>query len=91
MQRPILEKKIPFFVINNDPKKIKVPDGFNHIIFHHDLILSKDTLFWPRDCGWRCGDYCYYAMHHALTGYDFFWLVEPDVKICTSDASYFFF
>ena len=83
-------KENTFFVINNDPKKIQVPDGFNHIIFHHDLILSKDTLFWPRDCGWRCGDYCYYAMHHALTGYEFFWLVEPDVKICTSDASTFF-
>ena len=58
-------KENTFFVINNDPKKIQVPDGFNHIIFHHDLILSKDTLFWPRDCGWKCGDYCYYAMHNA--------------------------
>ena len=83
-------KENTFFVINNDPKKIKIPDGFNHIIFHHDLILSKDTLFWPRDCGWKCGDYCYYAMHHALSGYDFFWLMEPDVKICANDSSTFF-
>ena len=79
-----------FFVINNDPKKIKVPEGFNHIIFHHDVILSKDNLFWPRDCGWRCGDYCYYAMHNALSGYDFFWLAEPDVKICCDNPATFF-
>ena len=79
-----------FFIINGDPKKIEVPDGFNHVIFNHDLILSKDTLFWPRDCGWRCGDYCYYALHHALSGYDYFWLVEPDVKICCDDPSTFF-
>ena len=54
------------------------------------MILSKDNLFWPRDCGWRCGDYCYYAMHNALSGYDFFWLAEPDVKICCENPATFF-
>lgn len=41
------------------------------------------------DWGWRCGDYAYYALRAARPGYDFYWLIEPDVHF-TSDAGAFF-
>ena len=83
-------KENTFFVMNVDPSKVKVPEGFNHIIFNHDTILSSEKLFWPQDVAWKCGDYCHYAMFNALSGYAYFWLVEPDIKFCCDKAETFF-
>ncbi len=33
----------------------------------------------PKDFGWRCGDYGFYAARAALPDASHFWLVEPDV------------
>jgi hypothetical protein len=33
---------------------------------------------------WRCGDYGLYAARRALPEYDGFWLIEPDVRICSA-------
>jgi hypothetical protein len=37
------------------------------------------------NCGWRCGDYAYYVTRVARPGYDFYWLIEPDVLFHTAD------
>ena len=79
-----------FFVLNIKDADKKIPNGFKSIIFNEETVLNSEDLFWPQDAAWRCGDYCYYAMWHCLRGYEFFWLIEPDVKICTDTAKEFF-
>ena len=79
-----------FFVMNVQSDNVKVPEGFNSVIFNEKTILDTENLYWPKDVAWRCGDYCYYALWHALSGYEFIWLIENDVKICTDDAKDFF-
>jgi hypothetical protein len=32
---------------------------------------------------WRCGDYALYAARRALPDYDAFWMIEPDVRLCS--------
>ena len=79
-----------FFVMNVESKNKKIPDGFNSVIFNEKTILNTENLYWPKDVAWRCGDYCYYALWHALSGYEFIWLIENDVKLCSNDAKDFF-
>ena len=83
-------KENTFLVINSEDKDLKIPQGFNHVIFNRDTILSSKELFWPNDVGWKCGDYCYYALNSVLTSYDYIWLAEPDLKICSESAETFF-
>ena len=78
-----------FFVLNNE-KKVHIPDGFNSVVFNENTILNAENLYWPKDVAWRCGDYCYYALWRSLSGYEYIWLIENDVKICTDDAKDFF-
>ncbi len=49
--------------------------------------LAALGLFAHPNCGWRCGDYAYYAARTAFPDYDFYWLMEPDVQIHTEMAS----
>ena len=79
-----------FFVLNIKDTEREIPTEYNKIIFNKNTVLDPEDLFWPQDAAWRCGDYCYYAMWHCLRGYEFFWLIEPDVKICTDTAKEFF-
>ena len=41
-------KENTFFVMNVDPATVKVPKGYNHIIFNHETILSREQLYWPQ-------------------------------------------
>ena len=86
----ILGSENTFFVCNVKKKDIKIPEGYNSVIFNEDTILGPENLFWPKDAAWRCGDYCYYALWHALSGYEFLWLIENDVKLCGENAVEFF-
>jgi hypothetical protein len=52
--------------------------------------LEAMGLFVHPNCGWRCGDYCYYTVRAARPDYDFYWLIEPDVRIHTADVNKFF-
>jgi hypothetical protein len=36
---------------------------------------------------WRCGDYALYAARRALPDYDAFWMIEPDVRLCSPRPS----
>lgn len=83
-------KENTFFVMNVSPSEVQVPEGYNHVIFNHETILSSKELFWPKDVAWRCGDYCYYALHRALSGYSYVWLIESDVMLCCDQAETFF-
>ena len=51
-------------------------------------VVSSGLRALP-DFGWRCGDYLYYAARQAHPGYDFYWMIEPDVVI-TGDVAGFF-
>ena len=83
-------KENTFLAINSEEKDLKIPSGFNHVIFNKETILNYKEIFWPNDVGWRCGDYCYYALNSVLTSYDYIWLAEPDLKICSESAEAFF-
>ena len=83
-------KENTFFVMNVNSSEVQVPEGYNHIIFNREKILSGEKLFWPQDVAWKCGDYCYYAMLNALSGYAYFWLLEPDIKFCCDKPEIFF-
>ena len=37
-------KENTFFVMNVDPSTVKVPEGYNRIIFNHETILSSEQL-----------------------------------------------
>ena len=78
------------FLVLHTKESIDVPKEFNKIIFNDSKILNKKDLFFPKDVGWRCGDYCLYAMDNVLAGYDFYWLAEPDLKFCNDDPAVFF-
>ena len=58
--------------------------------FNKDTILNYKELFWARDIGWKCGDYCYYALSNVLSSYEYIWMAEPDLKICSEKAEDFF-
>ena len=83
-------KENTYFILNIDGDKLNIPSSYNAIYFNKSKILSEKELFWPHDCAWRCGDYCYYVLDQELSGYDFFWLVEPDIQICNPNPSEFF-
>ena len=36
---------------------------------------------------WRCGDYALYAARRALPDYEAFWMIEPDVRLCSTRPS----
>lgn len=78
------------FLVLNTEEALDIPSAFNKIIFNSKKILSDKELFWQPDTGWRCGDYSYYAMHHVLSEYKYFWLAEPDLRFCNATAADFF-
>ncbi len=39
--------------------------------------------------GWRCGDYFYYVLREEIKA-DYYWLIEPDVKLTFSNPKDFF-
>lgn len=54
-----------------------------------DGWLSANGLSDIHLWGWQCGDYFYYRLREARPGYNFYWLIEPDVFF-SSDPSDFF-
>ncbi len=59
------------------------------------VSFSQDTLarlglYAHRNCGWRCGDYSYYVTRDARPDYDYYWLIEPDVRIHVDSLADFF-
>jgi hypothetical protein len=78
------------YLILNVENKLEIPKEFHSIYFNHREVLSAKDFLWFPEVAWKCGDYCYYAMHKTLKGYDYFWLAEPDVKICHPCADVFF-
>ncbi len=83
-------KENTYLILNVDDDNLKIPSSYNAIYFNKSKILSDNELFWPHDCAWRCGDYCYYVLDQELSGYDFFWLAEPDIHFCNPNPSEFF-
>jgi hypothetical protein len=53
-------------------------------------VLHRMGLYAHPNCGWRCGDYCYAVTKSVRPSYDFYWLIEPDVRINTSSLQGFF-
>ncbi len=57
--------------------------------YNLDTLAEMGLLAHP-NCGWRCGDYAYYAARAARPDYDFYWMIEPDVMIRTADLNAMF-
>ncbi|MGB7271405.1 MAG: component of SufBCD complex [Albidovulum sp.] len=53
-----------------------------------DWVKGNGLAILP-DWGWRCGDYSHYALRAARPGYDYYWLVEPDVFFTSSPEGFF--
>ncbi len=53
-------------------------------------ILAGMGLYAHPQCGWRCGDYCYYVVRQYRPGFSHYWLIEPDVRFNTADLDGFF-
>lgn len=64
---------VPVF---HDTGKHPVPQGATAI--NDELLGAMDLRIVP-DWGWRCGDYALYALRLDRSGYDYYWLIEPDV------------
>lgn len=54
-----------------------------------DDWLDEQGLRQVSNWGWRCGDYAYYALRAGRPGYDFYWMIEPDVFFSSSPAPFF--
>jgi hypothetical protein len=54
-----------------------------------DVTLAAMGLYAHPMSGYRCGDYCYYIARQAQPGHDFYWLIEPDVRINAADPGRF--
>jgi hypothetical protein len=48
-------------------------------------------LFMTGDVLWRCGDYAFYAARRQFPYVEFFWIIEPDVRINIESAGDFFY
>lgn len=59
-------------------------------IGYTEATLTAMGLYAHPQCGWRCGDYVYYAVRAARADYNHYWLIEPDVRINVSNLSAFF-
>ena len=59
------------------------------VAFDH-ATLARLGLYAHQNCGWRCGDYCYYVTREARPDYDHYWLLEPDVRIHAGRLAEFF-
>ncbi len=84
------ESGLPFFIVADESNgELVVPDRFRKIGINLDMLGSLD-LFVCSDWGWRCGDYFLIAASQILPDFDYFWLIEPDVRINFSSFDQFF-
>ena len=56
----------------------------------NEARLRELGLYPHPNCGWLCGDYFYHATRAVRPDYEFYWLVEPDVRINAADLAGFF-
>jgi hypothetical protein len=56
--------------------------------FDEARLVAMGLYAHPKS-GWRCGDYFYYLARKACPDHDFYWLVEPDVRINAHDLGRF--
>ncbi len=65
---------------------VQTPLDIRKITINPDFL----GLFSHPNFGWRCGDYSLYAALTAMPDVDFFWLIEPDVRINATNTKAFF-
>lgn len=63
--------------------------GRDKVAYNNDVLKNLDLYSHP-NCGWQCGDYCYHVTRTARPDHEFYWLIEPDVRIHTGDLAGFF-
>ncbi len=83
--------KLPGFttVFCVDERNGPVDMGDRAKISFDNATLAAMGLYAHPKTGWRCGDYFYYIARQAWPDHDFYWLVEPDVRINASDPGSF--
>lgn len=73
-------------VFHNPPEDAQAPC---EIVPIGDDWVTGAGLFPIHDWGWRCGDYALYRAREAKPGYDFYWMIEPDVAFSADPAGFF--
>lgn len=59
-------------------KKYSWPQGYQ-VVTYDENFLNELSIFNPGgDVGWRCGDYCYFALEQEEQ-FEYLWMIEPDV------------
>ena len=91
-EQRIFERLHPVFgadlvaVVHNPAPDFRAPLD---IVPLTDSWVAQQGLRDDIDYGWRCGDYAYYALRSARPGYDFYWLVEPDIHFSSDPTAFF--
>ena len=73
-----------------DERAAQADMGGRHKVAFDNARLEQLGLYPHPNAGWLCGDYFYHVTRAAHPGYDFYWLVEPDVRINVPDPAHFF-
>jgi hypothetical protein len=73
-----------------DERNAQADMGGRAKVVFDNVRLEAMGLYPHPDCGWQCGDYFYHVARSDLPDYDFYWLIEPDVRINTDDLAGFF-
>lgn len=76
-----------FFVVHSQTVGGDLPE--NAIAINENILVDMD-LHYPKNWGWLCGDYFYYAAAARLAGFESYWLLEPDVMFDFDDVPAFF-
>ncbi|MDS9468584.1 hypothetical protein RGQ15_13525 [Paracoccus sp. MBLB3053] len=80
-----------FFVVDaySDPdQELQLVEG-NTLLAGGKFLAKCGLTYFPK-VGWQCGDFAYYAARSALPNYDYYWMIEPDVRITYNDDGGFF-
>jgi hypothetical protein len=67
-----------------------IDPGANEHIDLTTKLLENLGLFVTHDALWRCGDYALYAARQRYARTEFFWMIEPDVRVNLRDFGDFF-
>ena len=73
-------------VVDSRTGPIEVPDDISKIVLDPVAL----GLYAHPEYGWRCGDYALYAALQAVPDISDLWLIEPDVRIHSSNTKAFF-
>lgn len=75
------------FVLADETRGPVELGGMGKVPLSHEVAHELGLYASTPNMLWRCGDYALYAARRALPDYDAYWMIEPDVRLCSSRPS----